>query len=253
MSSPSTSILPSDPLAWTVIDAAPPSRWRYAPAVLGVALAHVAAGWGLMQVDTVREQAAQVAPLFVNLISAAPPAPVPPPPLPPPPPPAPPEAPRPIPRPKPPPKVIAAAPTPSPAPPAFVAPAPTPEPPPPTVVEVAPPPPAPPMPPSPPAPPAPPAQPRTVSATEVGFIEPPTIVYPSFSKRSGETGRVMVRVLIDVDGQPRQLSLEASSGHDRLDQAALNGVRKARFKPYTENGLPHPVWVLVPIVFELER
>lgn len=58
----------------------------------------------------------------------------------------------------------------------------------------------------------------------------------------------MVRVLIDVDGQPRQMSLDSSSGHDRLEQDAIHGVRKARFRPYTANGVPQPLWVLVPIV-----
>lgn len=39
----------------------------------------------------------------------------------------------------------------------------------------------------------------------------------------------------------------------RLDQAALAAVRLARFKPYTENGVPQIVWTYVPIALELEN
>jgi protein TonB len=44
-----------------------------------------------------------------------------------------------------------------------------------------------------------------------------------------------------------------SSGSSRLDNAALTAVRAARFKPYTENGVPLVVWTTVPIQFELEN
>ena len=84
------------------------------------------------------------------------------------------------------------------------------------------------------------------------YLEPPAPVYPSFSRRAGEAGRVVVRVLIDVQGQPRQLVLQQSSGHARLDDSAVSAVRAARFRPYTEDGVAQAVWVLVPIVFSLE-
>ena len=51
--------------------------------VAAIAVAHGAAGWGLLQVSAVREAVADVAPMFVSLI--APPLPVPPAPAPPPP------------------------------------------------------------------------------------------------------------------------------------------------------------------------
>jgi protein TonB len=39
----------------------------------------------------------------------------------------------------------------------------------------------------------------------------------------------------------------------RLDNSALTAVRATHFKPYAEGGVPQPVWVLVPIVFEPEK
>jgi len=203
--------------------------------------AHIAAGVGLLQVREVREAAREVAPMFVDFI--APPAPpVPPAPRPPPPPP--------IPQPilkKPPPPVPVIAAAPSPAPAAFIAPAPPPEiapiaPPAPVAVQA-----------SPPAPPAPPPAPKIIPASAVQYLEPPAPEYPRLSRRNAESGRVLVRVFIDVAGAPRQVQLATASGFVRLDEAALAAVRKARFKPYTENGLPTEGWTTIPINFELEH
>ncbi|MGE0799667.1 MAG: energy transducer TonB [Lautropia sp.] len=90
-------------------------------------------------------------------------------------------------------------------------------------------------------------------STAVQYLQPPKPVYPTFSRRAGETGRVQIRVLIDERGQPLKLELQRSSGFQRLDDSALVAVRAAKFKPYTENGQPRSVWVLIPIVFDLEK
>jgi len=202
--------------------------------VLGIVAAHVAGVYGLLQVDAVRETVREAAPMFVDLI--APPAP-PAPPLPPPPQPVPQRAPT-------PPKVIAAAP--SPAPSNFVVAAPPPEP----VVE------APQMPAvveASPAPPAPPPPPKVIPASAVQYLEPPVVDYPRLSRRNRETGRVMVRVYIDIAGLLRNAHVSTSSGHARLDEAAVAVVQKARFKLYTENGQPTAGWAFIPLDFELEK
>jgi protein TonB len=64
---------------------------------------------------------------------------------------------------------------------------------------------------------------------------------------------VLVRVLIDESGNPLKLELQQSSGFSRLDESAITAIRAARFKPYTEGGTPRSVWVLIPIVFDLEK
>ena len=203
--------------------------------VVGVLAAHLAAAWGLMQVEAVRQAVGEVAPLFVELVAPpSPPAPPPPPASPPPP--------RAI---KPPAPIIAAAPSPTPSPAAFLAAPPLVEPPAPVAIEA--------PPPSPPAPPLPPAPPKTIPATAVSYLDPPAPVYPAASKRLGESGRVLLRVEIGIDGRARQVQVSRSSGSSRLDDAALAAVRAARFKPYTENGTPLVVWTTVPIIFELEN
>jgi protein TonB len=203
--------------------------------VVAILVAHVAGVYGLMQLGAVREAMREAAPMFVDLIApAAPPAP---------PAPAPPPPPQPVPK-KLPAPVITAAPSPAPA--TFVVPAP----PPPEPVETVPPPAAVV---APPAPPAAPAAPKIIPASAVQYLEPPVLEYPRLSRRNNESGRVIVRVYIDTAGLPRTVQLSSSSGHARLDEAAIAAVQKARFKPYTENGQPTAGWALIPLNFELEK
>ncbi|MGR6805909.1 energy transducer TonB [Sphaerotilus natans] len=203
--------------------------------------AHLLAGWALLQVPAVREAAAEVAPMMVDLIAPTPEAPKPPPP----------PQPRPKTPPPPPAPVLAAKPPPVPVPqPAFVAPPPPAEPPPLPVPEA---PPVPPAPPAPPTPPAPaPAAPRTVVLTDSDWVRVPEIEYPLASRRLKEEGTVIVRALIDTRGTPKQVALQRSSGHARLDQAALRAAMGARVKPRTENGVPFEFWIAMPLAFELE-
>ena len=103
-----------------------------------------------------------------------------------------------------------------------------------------------------PAAPPPPA-PRTVAITSVEYLTPPVLNYPLASRRLREQGRVDVRLLVDVRGQPQQAQVVRSSGYERLDEAALATVRATRFKPYTENGVAQPFRVVMPLVFEMEN
>lgn len=216
----------------------PGARRVLVGAMLG---AHLLAGWALLQVPAVREAAAEMAPMMVDLIAPTPEAPKPPPP----------PQPRPKTPPPPPAPVLAAKPPPLPVPqPAFVAPPPPAEPPPLPAPEA---PPVPPAPPAPPTPPAPaPAAPRTVVLTDSDWVRVPEIEYPLASRRLKEEGTVIVRALIDTRGAPKQVLLQRSSGHARLDQAALRAAMAARVKPRTENGVPFEFWIAMPLAFELE-
>lgn len=94
--------------------------------------------------------------------------------------------------------------------------------------------------------------PQTVDASQVGVLTPASPIYPIRSRRAGDQGKVMVKVLIDTSGRPAQVLLQTSSGHPELDEAALSGVRAARFRPFTRSGAAEPVWVLYPINFALQ-
>lgn len=107
--------------------------------------------------------------------------------------------------------------------------------------------------PAPPAPAAPPPMPRTISISDVQYLTPPVLEYPFASKRAREQGVVHVRMLVDAQGRPQQLSVARSSGFARLDESAMATARATRFKPHTENGVPQPFWIVMPLVFELEN
>ena len=118
--------------------------------------------------------------------------------------------------------------------------------------------------PSPPAPPAPmatgpvaPAAPPAPPAVQLpsssaDYLQNPKPPYPPLSKRLGEQGKVIVRVLIAADGQPQKAELKQSSGFDRLDQAALATVMKWRYVPGKRGGVAEDMWFNVPINFVLE-
>jgi protein TonB len=78
-------------------------------------------------------------------------------------------------------------------------------------------------------------------------------VYPAMSRRMGEQGRVVMRVLIGADGVPQQAEVLQSSGHGRLDRAAADAVMRWRYVPGKRGGLPETMWFQVPIEFKLEN
>jgi periplasmic protein TonB len=103
-----------------------------------------------------------------------------------------------------------------------------------------------------PAPARPAVTERQMSITEVAYLTPPVLDYPLAARRRREEGHVHVRVRVDAAGRPDQATVIRSSGHDALDRAALATVRATRFRPYTEDGVPRPFWVVMPLVFELD-
>jgi len=123
-----------------------------------------------------------------------------------------------------------------------------------------------PQPPAPPAPPAPavaaapapameaaPAPAKVeLPSTRAEYLQNPAPNYPPASRRAGEQGKVVVRVLIGTDGTAREAELRQSSGFDRLDRAAVDTVRKWRYVPGKRNGVPEAMWFDVPINFVLE-
>lgn len=123
--------------------------------------------------------------------------------------------------------------------------------------------------PSPPPPPPPlprptaPQAPNTPGPTGVPLArgdspEPiagqnPSPRYPPAALRRRESGTVLVRVEVGPDGVPTATSLVESSGSRDLDRAALNAVRRWRFRPAQVGGRPTVSSAVVPINFETGR
>lgn len=100
------------------------------------------------------------------------------------------------------------------------------------------------------------AQPQTPAPVlapqfKADYLNNPAPRYPALSRRLGEEGRVMLRVYVDERGLPARVEMRSSSGHERLDQAALETVRQWKFVPARRGDQAIGAWVLVPISFSL--
>ncbi len=87
---------------------------------------------------------------------------------------------------------------------------------------------------------------------DAAYLQNPEPIYPALSKRFGEEGRVILRVLVSPEGLAEQVELRQSSGHARLDQAALGTVKRWRFTPARRGTERLAAWVHVPLTFQLE-
>ncbi len=89
-------------------------------------------------------------------------------------------------------------------------------------------------------------------STQADYLNNPKPAYPALSRRLGEQGRAVVRVLIGADGLPQKAELHSSSGFERLDRAALDTVMRWRYVPGKRGDVPEAMWFNVPLNFVLE-
>ena len=85
----------------------------------------------------------------------------------------------------------------------------------------------------------------------VAYLNNPPPEYPRMSRRAGEQGKVILKVLVNTDGSPSTVELSKSSGFERLDNAALAAVKQWRFEPARKGGKAISAYVLVPMPFIL--
>jgi len=89
----------------------------------------------------------------------------------------------------------------------------------------------------------------SISQAQCSVPEP---FYPSLARRMGESGKTMVRLMINESGTVDKVSLSQSSGIQRLDQAALDAAMKIRCRPFVESGKAIKVTAIQPYIFRLE-
>lgn len=105
------------------------------------------------------------------------------------------------------------------------------------------------------------AAPKESDSVDQDIVEPPKFgaaylhnpppQYPMVSRRIGEEGRVLLRVLVSEKGDAKQVEIENGSGSTRLDKAAMDAVKNWRFIPAKRNNEPISAFVIVPIQFSL--
>lgn len=110
-------------------------------------------------------------------------------------------------------------------------------------------------------PPPPPVQARPVAVQhdgpvmlevdEVDYLIAPAPRYTRSTRQARLQGVVLLWVLIDPEGRPKEVRVHRSSGHEQLDRQGREAVMAAQFKPYRRNGVALSAQVIVPVEFSL--
>lgn len=119
----------------------------------------------------------------------------------------------------------------------------------------------------PPSPPPPPADNISEGAHQAGgsagdvykvggSVRPPIVTYsavpgyPEEARKSKLSGNVIVGLIVDQDGNPREVHVARGLGN-QLDEKAVEAVQQYRFKPATRNGEPVAVALNVEVNFRV--
>lgn len=87
---------------------------------------------------------------------------------------------------------------------------------------------------------------------DAAYLHNPRPNYPAVSRRLGEEGKVLLRVLVSPDGRAAAVNLEKSSNFERLDEAARQAVAQWRFVPAKHGDEAVEATIIIPLVFRLE-
>ncbi len=93
----------------------------------------------------------------------------------------------------------------------------------------------------------------TPASFDAAYLRNPPPAYPALSRRLGEQGKVELRVFVSAEGAAETIEIRHGSGHLRLDEAALEAVRRWRFAPARRGDTAIGAWVVVPVLFQLQR
>ncbi len=104
------------------------------------------------------------------------------------------------------------------------------------------------------------AQPAPTAVPSVPSVRPRPIYvpggwerYPAESIRAHETGRPTITICVSAAGAIDSVQLAKSSGFARLDQAAVDLGREARFRPAMREGKPMPFCLPYRITFAIRN
>jgi len=85
------------------------------------------------------------------------------------------------------------------------------------------------------------------------YAHNPKPEYPMIAKSRGWQGKVMLRVQVSAEGLSDTVAVEISSGHEMLDESAVDAVKKWKFIPAKRGETPVASSVIVPIIFTLRE
>jgi TonB family protein len=93
------------------------------------------------------------------------------------------------------------------------------------------------------------ARPHAGADTLCGPIPPP--LYPTAAKQQGIQGSVLLKAVIGADGTVRELHV--IDGHPLLAPAAIEAVKRWKYKPYYVKGKPVEVETTITVSFRMEK
>jgi TonB family protein len=98
-----------------------------------------------------------------------------------------------------------------------------------------------------------------VNLTDPGVTPPvaekaPPPVYPPIALRQRVEGVVELNVFVDEKGTVVETQVvQAAGGRAGLTEAAIDSVKKRRYRPATKDGVPVKVWLPVRVLFQLPK
>ena len=105
------------------------------------------------------------------------------------------------------------------------------------------------------APPPPPSGPRVVFNP---YDDPPVALspirptYPEIAQEAGIEGVVIVQAFIDKKGRVKETLILKGVPNTGLDEAAMEAIRKTRFRPAKQRERAVGVWISIPVNFKLK-
>ena len=89
----------------------------------------------------------------------------------------------------------------------------------------------------------------TIDPRHAADFQPP---YPPSEQRAGREGRVVVRVLIGVDGRVKQIEKVSATSDAFFDATRRQALGNWRFKPATRGDVPVEQWKQMSVTFVLQ-
>tara|TARA_B100000809_G_scaffold53731_1_gene49226 strand:+ start:1966 stop:2577 length:612 start_codon:yes stop_codon:yes gene_type:complete len=105
------------------------------------------------------------------------------------------------------------------------------------------------------APPPPPSGPKVIF---IPYDDPPVAttpikpIYPEIAQEAGIEGVVIVQAFIDASGRVKETLILKGVPNTGLDEAAMEAIRKTRFRPARQRERPVGVWISIPVNFKLK-
>jgi len=93
---------------------------------------------------------------------------------------------------------------------------------------------------------------KEVLLVQPKYAENPKPHYPKEARKKGCQGEVVLRVEVLSNGLVGKIEVKSSSGYEVLDHSALATVKQWKFNPAREGENAVPLWVNIPIRFELQ-